>query len=401
MNNVNHIIERQCIAINFEDPSLHIGIQNRVAELFYTRLQPRMENLFNEIADDDHIAVIDKLEIDCGHLPAKHWEDEWVDCTIRKLKEQLNVISKKKMAAADIQADFFYFLQQGQLPWNSRVKSLKTFEQSIVMDHVFLEALKNIFPENNVVERLTRRFSAGFITKLIYALTENEIQYEPGKAGTFNVANLQLITGQLSTRQMEVHLKNLAKAIAPGKKNNSKPATDKTSTPVPPNPYIGNAGIILLHPFLPALFEALHLTIQQQWVNEDAQHRAVLITAYIASGREDLPEFELALNKLICGLDIPDTLRQIPEAITVETVSACEEMITAAIQHWTALKNTGIEAFRETFLQRDGKITSVDKGWLLQVEQKGVDVLLNSLPWGIGVVKLPWMKAPIYTEWNS
>lgn len=401
MNNINHIIERQSIAVNFEDPGLHIGIQNRIAELFYTRLQPRMESLFNEIADDDHVAIIDKLEIDCGHLPTKHWEDEWVDCTIRKLKEQLTIISKKKIAVADIQADFFYFLQQGQLPWNSRVKSLKTFEQSIVLDHIFLEALKNILPGNNVVERLTRRFSAGFITKLIYALTENEIQYGPGKAGFFNAANVQLITGQLSARQLEVHLKNMAKAIVPGKKNNSKPAIDKTSTSVPANPYISNAGIILLHPFLPALFEALHLTIQQQWVNEDAQHRAVLITAYIASGKEDLPEFELALNKLICGLDIPDTLRQIPDAITVETISACEEMITTAIQHWAALKNTGIAAFRETFLQREGKITSVDKGWLLQVEQKGVDILLNSLPWGIGVIKFPWMNNLFFTEWNN
>ncbi|PVD53942.1 hypothetical protein DC498_00665 [Terrimonas sp.] len=401
MNNINHIIERQSIAINFEDPGLHIGIQNRIAELFYTRLQPRMESLFNEMADDDHVAIIDKLEIDCGHLPAKRWEEEWVDCAIRKLKEQLTVISKKKMGAADIQADFLYFLQQGQLPWNSRVKSLKTFEQSIVLDHIFLEALKNILPGNNVVERLTRRFSAGFIPKLIYALTENEIQYGPGKAGSFNAANVQLITGQLSARQLEVHLKNLAKAIAPGKKNNSKPASDKTGTPVPANPYIGNAGIMLLHPFLPALFEALHLTIQQQWVNEDAQHRAVLITAYITSGKEDLPEFELALNKLICGLDISDTLRQIPDAITIETISACEEMITTAIQHWAALKNTGIAAFRETFLQREGKITSVDKGWLLQVEQKGVDVLLNSLPWGIGVIKFPWMNNLFFTEWNS
>jgi hypothetical protein len=38
---------------------------------------------------------------------------------------------------------------------------------------------------------------------------------------------------------------------------------------------------------------------------------------------------------------------------------------------------------------------------MLQVEQKAVDVLLNTLPWGIGVIKLPWMKEILHTEWNG
>jgi hypothetical protein len=63
------------------------------------------------------------------------------------------------------------------------------------------------------------------------------------------------------------------------------------------------------------------------------------------------------------------------------------------------LKNTGREALRETFLQRLGKLSPTDHGWLLQVEQKAVDFLLNRLPWGIGVIKLPWMDEKIFVEW--
>jgi len=44
-------------------------------------------------------------------------------------------------------------------------------------------------------------------------------------------------------------------------------------------------------------------------------------------------------------------------------------------------------------------LTEVDNGWLLQVEQKPVDVLVNHLPWGIGTIRLPWMQEILYTEW--
>ena len=61
--------------------------------------------------------------------------------------------------------------------------------------------------------------------------------------------------------------------------------------------------------------------------------------------------------------------------------------------------NVSIEGLQETFLQRHGKLTRKENGWLLQVEQRGVDVLLNQLPWGIGIVKLPWMENILHAEW--
>jgi hypothetical protein len=51
-------------------------------------------------------------------------------------------------------------------------------------------------------------------------------------------------------------------------------------------------------------------------------------------------------------------------------------------------------------MQRNGKLSVVDDGWLMQVEQKAIDVLLNHLPWGIGIIKLPWMNEILYVEWG-
>ena len=37
--------------------------------------------------------------------------------------------------------------------------------------------------------------------------------------------------------------------------------------------------------------------------------------------------------------------------------------------------------------------------WLKQEVQHGHDVLLDTLPWGIGLVLLPWMEQPLHVEW--
>jgi hypothetical protein len=41
-----------------------------------------------------------------------------------------------------------------------------------------------------------------------------------------------------------------------------------------------------------------------------------------------------------------------------------------------------------------------DGDWLLQVEAKTVDILLNQLPWGISMIKLPWMQRMLWIEWD-
>jgi hypothetical protein len=67
--------------------------------------------------------------------------------------------------------------------------------------------------------------------------------------------------------------------------------------------------------------------------------------------------------------------------------------IKTVIPHWPALKDTSPEAFRETFINREAYlIDREENGWLLKVDRKGVDMLLNTLPWGIGMVKLTWSE---------
>ncbi|MBS3771738.1 MAG: hypothetical protein KGY69_15920, partial [Bacteroidales bacterium] len=65
-----------------------------------------------------------------------------------------------------------------------------------------------------------------------------------------------------------------------------------------------------------------------------------------------------------------------------------------------ALKNTTPQGLREGFLQRPGKLSKVDNGWKLNVEQDTIDILLDNLPWSYQIVSFPWMKQVIFVKWN-
>ena len=62
----SHIIQQQNIEIQFENFSDGIGIQNDIKDIFYEKLVPGIENLFDEITEEKYSISIEKLEIDCG-----------------------------------------------------------------------------------------------------------------------------------------------------------------------------------------------------------------------------------------------------------------------------------------------------------------------------------------------
>lgn len=163
--------------------------------------------------------------------------------------------------------------------------------------------------------------------------------------------------------------------------------------------YVENAGMVLFHPFILPLFENIGLVKDGCFVSSEKQGQAVSILEYLVWGENKHTENYFPLNKILCGL-YPSDLWESGVVLGQSSKEACEEMLLATISHWKALKNTGIGSLREAFLQRNGKLSRSNNGWKLTIEQKTVDVLLSNLPWGMGIIKLPWMKEMLYVEWN-
>ncbi|MBX2826906.1 MAG: hypothetical protein KTR22_02010 [Flavobacteriaceae bacterium] len=164
--------------------------------------------------------------------------------------------------------------------------------------------------------------------------------------------------------------------------------------------YIQNAGLVILHPFLVPLFQKLGYLEETRWESVMLQHRAVLITHYLTYSENEIFESELLFNKILCGVKPTDTVLTEWE-ITEAEKEQCESLLEAVIEHWKILKDTSVPTLQETFLQRHGKLLEYQENkYELTVEQKGLDILLDQLPWGIGTVKTPWMEHFLSCYWN-
>lgn len=162
--------------------------------------------------------------------------------------------------------------------------------------------------------------------------------------------------------------------------------------------HVDNAGLVLLWPYLGRFFTALDLLEDSAFVDEEAQARAVGLTQYLVTGETGEAEHQLLLNKLLCGWPFEEPLQKL-EGLTDSERAECETLITSVIDNWKALKNTSVEGFRTSFLLREGCLARQELNWLLKVDRKGYDVLLERLPWGIGLIKQPWMDQPLSVEW--
>jgi len=165
-----------------------------------------------------------------------------------------------------------------------------------------------------------------------------------------------------------------------------------------PSSYIGNAGLIILHPFIPALFEALGYIQNRAFCDSTARDKAVQLLGYLAGGQTALPEYELVLPKLLCGMLPTHVTDRFVELTSVEKAEA-DHLLATVITHWSVLKNTSPDGLRANFLLRQGKLDWEQQEWRLRVSQEAYDMLLNSLPWGISLCRFSWMRWVIKTDW--
>lgn len=157
-------------------------------------------------------------------------------------------------------------------------------------------------------------------------------------------------------------------------------------------------GLVLLGPFLPAFFKILELTDGKQFISREASHRAVFVLHYLATKTCEADEPELGLHKLLCGLSFEEPVPMRIELTDTEKEHA-EELLTEVATRWERLRTRSGEALRQSFLGRKGRITDHEFGHLLRIEQAAVDILISTLPWGVSVIKAPWMKQLLQVEW--
>ncbi|WP_447985977.1 contractile injection system tape measure protein [Nitrospira sp. Nam74] len=163
--------------------------------------------------------------------------------------------------------------------------------------------------------------------------------------------------------------------------------------------YIANAGLVLAAPYLPSLFDRLYLTEQGAFKDRKAAERAVHLLQYLINERTASPEYQLVLNKLLCGVRTGTPIAREIALIDPEQ-EIIEGLIQGMIRNWTSIGQTSSAGLRQSFLQREGRLQRKEDAWHLLVEPRAYDVLLDQIPWSFSIIKYPWMERILHVDWR-
>ena len=166
---------------------------------------------------------------------------------------------------------------------------------------------------------------------------------------------------------------------------------------------VPNAGLVLLHPYIPRLFDAVGLLADATSGPLPAERvpRAMALLYWLASNHDGAHELDLPLIKLLIGLppDLPLPFDTPPAA--QDDRQEATALLDAVRDHWPALKGSSSDTLRTAFLQRPGLLRRQDSEWCLRLQRESFDLLLATLPWGLQWVKLPWMPEPLEVAWPT
>lgn len=163
--------------------------------------------------------------------------------------------------------------------------------------------------------------------------------------------------------------------------------------------YLANGGLIILHPFLHPLFTNLGLLANDNsFLSKTHRERAIVVLSYLQYSSGNYDEANLVLNKVLTGSVIEEVL-PLNIRLTDSEKKECEELLETVVTYWEALKGSGIAAMQQSFFNRNAKLSFKEDHWLLQIERNAMDVLIDRIPWGFGIIKLPWLTTLIHVEW--
>jgi hypothetical protein len=357
---------------------------------------------------------------------------------------------ERRSRAQSLRLAFRYFLETGILPWWFSVPQGRTLEDLIheswgtqVPDGLplhFAAVLTDAMGTAAVWTRLVRQFSPRFLETLLGGIAPESVAavrdaleriavaglaadaLERASEQVWHAAFYMTMSGGRPTADTLIAVARgeassggdaqLAPAVqvperAPhnrdaGESSGSSRSTPRVETPISQGidldegVHVNCAGIVLLHPFLPRLFEAVGIAADDALLQPE---RAMCLMHFLATGQRVAPEYDLLLAKRLCNvpLDVPVTARI---ELTAAEEEEAEALLAAVIGHWDALRDTSADGLRGTFLVRPGKLSRRWDQDVLQVDTQTVDILLDRLPWGISVIQLPWMEQRLSVEWR-
>jgi hypothetical protein len=458
-----HIIHKQVYELHTTAETSARKLQQEMQQVNLHSVLPAVSAVLDEYFDAEEVVQIDKLEIDLGTITSMSAPSAWSELISRQLLEKLKPFATNKLVAEQeffrkrqhisqhLLETWIYFLQNGRLPDQSIFRSLEAVKKELLLsDYSQQQSLRLAMLEldpvvvvpriiaNTSLEELAFCFSIlqPFISledwiKIIVRtggnLVKNWNQFTwIQKESLFSVRqwhyiilvqfthtliaqahhNMPLEKEEaesllheiiLSTKKKLFGLENMVIPIIPLPVENIT-AIESNLPDIKVSMHVSNAGLCLLAPWLRNFFNITGICIGNDFKDDISRQHALFLLHFIATGETDATEEKLIFPKLLCGwpLQMPCiNAFEITEAEKQEAIDLLQSVIT----NWPVLKNTSPAGLSESFIQRSGKLTISDDHYLLQPEQRGIDVLIDHITWGFRNTLLPWMDRRLVVEW--
>lgn len=430
---MQHIIKKQVISLAINKKSGVFRMQQAMSAHYRNKVLPVLENIFNELSHDDEMIHIDHLEINLGEVSEDEINrDDWGEDIRSTIKEQLyaqigQARERKQIdheaKAIGICRQWLFYMQNGYLPWNTLQVNEAWYNQvleALAADYNSVTELRGIIKQQPAVShRIVWQHSEKFLIQLVTILAPED---RPGLANVINgLQQMFSRSGEpapTGTQESAYKVKlwerliflsaGLEKGLTPkrlveevrkinditiGSGELRVESIDEEGL------FVQYAGIVLIHPFLSTLFKRLQWVKEGKFEDDKSKQKALHLLHYAATGREEAEEYELVVPKILCNWPLAMPIERDVE-LNKNELDETDRMLIAVIEQWPVLQNTSADGLREGFLQRKGKYFKRNDKRYLQIESASIDVLLDQLPWNMGIIKLPWMKDMLWVEWR-
>ncbi len=156
------------------------------------------------------------------------------------------------------------------------------------------------------------------------------------------------------------------------------------------------AGLVLFHPFYPMLFDRLKIEREGKALRSEHIPLARGALNFLSGTTEQNDPLQRVLLGLDAAVPLPEA-----EAPDSDAEVLMDGLLRSVVERWGRLGATSPDGLRETFVRRTGTLRFDATAAHLRVTSGAFDMLLDSLPWSLGPVALPWMPLPCVVSWRE
>lgn len=340
----------------------------------------------------------------------------------------LNLICANSTQASAIEKELYQFARNDLMDSLDKTLATLTPEDDIVLDNILIDlgTAPAADPLTRIIQDLPKKLEHAIKEKLLEkkcspiaqilqescgrrlplqksTLLEKEINTQISEwcrnnfDSKFNpLCVAESVLKQVQVKNPELDIRQTACSVFEKLKQLEKKTSTKQTMPLSA---ANDCGIVLLTPYIPALFEKAGCTKGGKFEDEQKKAEAISLLSYATFGKYTAPITEHSIIQLLCGIESNKEFADLP-TLSSELKSLTDSLLDGVIHNWGSIGHTSVDGLRTSFLIRSGKLKKEDNQQQLTIEQTAFDVLLDKIPWGYSTVKLPWMKSPLHVKWR-